>query len=51
VKLVFDEQATADLETIFGWLAQHSLALADAVIDRLISSSELLTTFPLGAFS
>ena len=47
MRLVFDKQASTDLESIFSWLAQDSLTTADAVVDRLISSAELLTTFPL----
>jgi toxin ParE1/3/4 len=47
MRLVFDEQASIDLESIFTWLAQDSLTAADAVIERLIGSAELLTTFPL----
>ena len=47
MKLVFDEQAAADLDSIFTWLAQDSVTVADFVINRLYSSAELLTTFPL----
>jgi toxin ParE1/3/4 len=35
MKLVFDDQALADLENIFGWVAQDSPATAKKVVDRL----------------
>jgi addiction module RelE/StbE family toxin len=46
MKLVFDDQAVADLENIFGWIAQDSPATARTVTDRLFSSKELLISFP-----
>jgi len=46
MKLVFDERALADLESIFDWIAQDSPASARIVIDRLFSSIELLVSFP-----
>ena len=46
MKLVFDDQAIADLENIFGWIAQDSPAMARSVTDRLFSSMELLISFP-----
>jgi len=46
MKLVFDDQAIADLENIFSWIAQDSPATAKAVVDRLFSSTELLISFP-----
>jgi toxin ParE1/3/4 len=46
MKLVFDDQALADLEGIFNWIAQDSPATAKTVIDRLFSSTELLISFP-----
>jgi len=46
MKLVFDDQALADLEDIFGWIAQDSPATAKIVVDRLFSSTELLISFP-----
>lgn len=46
MKLVFDDQALADLEDIFAWIAQDSPATAKSVIDRLFSSTELLISFP-----
>jgi toxin ParE1/3/4 len=47
MKLVFDDQAVADLENIFGWIAQDNPAAARSVTDRLFSSIELLISFPL----
>jgi addiction module RelE/StbE family toxin len=47
MKLVFDDQALADLENIFNWIAQDSTSNAKAVVDRLFSSVELLISFPL----
>lgn len=35
MKLVFDDRALADLENIFGWIAQDSPATAKKVVDRL----------------
>src|SRR4051794_7435010 len=46
MKLVFDDQAIADLENIFNWIAQDSPATAKIVTDRLFSSIELLISFP-----
>jgi toxin ParE1/3/4 len=46
MKLVFDDQAIADLENIFSWIAQDSPAIARTVTDRLFSSIELLISFP-----
>ena len=46
MKLVFEDQALADLEDIFGWIAQDSPATAKIVVDRLFSSTELLISFP-----
>jgi toxin ParE1/3/4 len=46
VKLVFDDQALADLENIFNWIAQDSPAIAKSVVDRLFSSTESLISFP-----
>jgi plasmid stabilization system protein ParE len=51
MKLVFDDQAIADLENVFGWIAQDSPATARTVTDRLFSSIELLISFPLIAMS
>lgn len=44
--LVFDDQAIADLEGIYRWTAQDSLAAAKTVVERLFSSIELLVSFP-----
>jgi len=41
MNLVFDDQALADLENIYNWIAQES----PAVVDRLFSSVELLISF------
>jgi toxin ParE1/3/4 len=46
MNLVFDDQALADLEDIFDWIAEDSPATAKAVVDRLFSSAELLISFP-----
>lgn len=46
MKLVFDDQALADLSDIFDWIAQDSPATAKIVVDRLFSSTELLISFP-----
>jgi toxin ParE1/3/4 len=46
MKLVFDDQALADLDGIFFWIAQDSPAIAKSVVDRLFSSTELLISFP-----
>jgi toxin ParE1/3/4 len=46
MKLVFDDQALADLEDIFSWIAQDSPATAKMVVERLFSSTELLISFP-----
>ncbi len=46
MKLVFDGEALADIEDIFEWIAQDSPVIARSVADRLLSSAELLITFP-----
>jgi len=46
MRLIFDDQALADLEGIFEWIAKDNPAAARAVVDRLFSSTELLTSFP-----
>jgi addiction module RelE/StbE family toxin len=46
MKLVFDDRALADLEGIFEWIAKDNPAAAKAVVNRLFSSTELLTSFP-----
>jgi toxin ParE1/3/4 len=46
MKLVFDDQALADLENIYNWIAEDSPATAKTVVDRLLSSVELLISFP-----
>ena len=47
MKLVFDDQAIADIANIFSWIAQDSPFTAKTVVDRLFSSIELLISFPL----
>ena len=47
MELVFDDQAVADIENIFSWIAQDSPATAKVVTDRLFESIELLISFPL----
>jgi toxin ParE1/3/4 len=47
MKLVFDDQAIADLENIYRWIARDSPATARIVVRRLFSSLELLVSFPL----
>ncbi|GLH79680.1 hypothetical protein SSBR45G_45890 [Bradyrhizobium sp. SSBR45G] len=47
MKLVFDDQALADIESIYDWISQDSPAAAKAVVDRLFGSIELLISFPL----
>jgi toxin ParE1/3/4 len=46
MELVFDDQAIADIENIFKWIAQDSPATAKIVTDRLFGSIELLISFP-----
>jgi hypothetical protein len=46
MKLVYDDQAFADLDGNFGWIAQDRLATAKIVIERVFSSTELLISFP-----
>ena len=45
MELIWDDEALADLEDIFNWIAQESPA-AKTVVDRLFSSTELLIDFP-----
>lgn len=47
MELVFDDQAIADIENIFSWIAQDSPATAKIVTERLFGSIELLISFPL----
>ena len=46
MELIWDDEALADLEDIFNWIAQDSPAAAKTVVDRLFSSAELLIDFP-----
>ena len=46
MELVFDDQAILDIENIFSWIAEDSPAAAKIVTDRLLSSLELLISFP-----
>ncbi len=46
MKLVFDDQAIADLEGIYLWIAQDSPVAAKTVVERPFSSIELLVSFP-----
>jgi toxin ParE1/3/4 len=46
MELIFDDQAIADIENIFNWIAQDSPTTAKTVTDRLFSSIELLISFP-----
>jgi toxin ParE1/3/4 len=46
MELVYDDEALADLEDIFNWMARDSPAAAKTVADRLFSSTELLIDFP-----
>ena len=46
MKLIFDDEALADLEDIYAWIAQDSPATAKTVVERLFSSTELLISFP-----
>ena len=47
MRLVFDDRAVADLESIYRWIAEDSPATAKVVVRRLFSSLELLVSFPL----
>jgi plasmid stabilization system protein ParE len=46
MKLIFDDRALGDLESIYLWIAQDSPRAAKAVVDRVFASTELLTSFP-----
>jgi toxin ParE1/3/4 len=46
MELVFDDQAVADIENIFNWIARESPTTAKVVTERLFSSIELLISFP-----
>jgi len=47
MELVFDDEAIADLENIYSWIAKDSPSAAKNVVQRLFSSAELLISFPL----
>jgi toxin ParE1/3/4 len=38
MKLVFDDQALVDLEAIFDWIAQDSVATAKTVVERFLAA-------------
>lgn len=46
MELIFDDRAVADLEGTFNWISEDSPAAARKVIDRLLESIGLLTSFP-----
>ena len=45
MNLVFDDQAIADIEGIYQWIAQGSPIAAEKTLERLFSSIELLAPF------
>jgi toxin ParE1/3/4 len=47
MRLVFDDQAVADIENIYHWISQDTAPTAKAVIERLFRSIEPLISFPL----
>lgn len=46
MKLIFDEKALVDLESIYSWIAKDNPAAAKAVVERLFASAEHLASFP-----
>jgi plasmid stabilization system protein ParE len=46
MNLVFDDQAIADLQDIYNWIAEDSPTAAKTVTEGLFSSVELLISFP-----
>ncbi len=46
MKLVFDEKALVDLESIYNWIAKDNPTAAKAVVERLFASTEHLAAFP-----
>lgn len=46
MKLVFDDLALADLESIYNWIARDNPKAALAVVERLFESVEHLARFP-----
>jgi len=46
MELIWDDDALADLEDVFNWIAEDSPAAAKTVVHRLFSSAELLIDFP-----
>ena len=46
MELVFDDEAIADLENIYDWIATDSPSAAKKLVQRLFSSVELLISFP-----
>ena len=46
MELVFDDEAIADLENIYSWIAKDSPSAAKNIVQRLFSSAELLISFP-----
>jgi addiction module RelE/StbE family toxin len=46
MELIWDDDALADIEDIFKWIAEDSPVAAKTVVDRLFSSAELLIDFP-----
>jgi toxin ParE1/3/4 len=46
MRLVFDDQALADIENIYSWISQDSPSTAKSVVERLFRSAELLISFP-----
>jgi len=46
MKLVFDDRALGDLEGIHQWITQDSPRAAQAVVERIFASVELLASFP-----
>ena len=47
MKLVFDDQALADIDDIYSWISQDNPSAAKTVVERLFGSIESLIDFPL----
>jgi addiction module RelE/StbE family toxin len=44
--VVFDRRALADIEAIFDWIAKDSPSIARSVVERLLSSIDVLAEYP-----
>jgi len=44
MKVIFDEEALDDLQSVFAWIAEHNPRAAQELVARIFDRTELLAT-------